>query len=186
MDHHRVETWVIEGQPDVGDPDGEMRAHLAGCLACRQFAAQWTAVHTILTASTLAQPRAGFKARWLARLEVDRRRSYRRQVVVSAGVAAAGCVVSFGLLATWILSAPATAFAAILTALFNLESQLQIVSDTVAVIFGAFPPYSSIGLITVSAAAGMAILVGYVGFGALWAASLYQAVLHTRNGGKLQ
>ncbi len=186
MDHRQIQAWLLEGQPAAGDPDGRMSDHLEACETCRLFGAQWLHVQSALVASPMARPQPGFESRWMRRLEADRTRRHHRQAALTTGLAAAGCIASFGLLAAWVLNAPAAAFSSLLAALLSLESQFQVVSDVVRVMSHAFPPYSTVGLVTLATAVGSGMLVAYVGFGALWAASFYRAVLHTRNGGKLQ
>jgi predicted anti-sigma-YlaC factor YlaD len=186
MDHGRVENWILDGQPADAADAGELQAHLDGCVPCRQFAAQWASVASVLDEVAMVSPPPGFQHRMWERLEADRIRSQSRQAALATGLAAVGCIASFGLLAAWILTAPATAFSALMTAIFNLESQVQVLADIVKLVFGAFPPFSGIYLITVTFTAALLAVSTYVGFGALWAASVYQAVLHTRNGGKPQ
>lgn len=186
MDHHQVQVWLLEGQPAAGDPEGRLSDHLESCETCRQIAAQWLQVQSALEASPMARPQPGFETRWLRRLEADRTRRHHRQAALTTGLAAAGCIASFGLLVAWVLNAPAAAFSSLLTALLSLESQIQVVSDVIRVMSHAFPPYAAVGLVTLATAVGSGMVIAYVGFGALWAASLYRAVLLTRNGGKLQ
>jgi predicted anti-sigma-YlaC factor YlaD len=179
MDHESVKVWILaDDSTDAASKLAE--AHLATCAECRAFAARWAAARQVLAAPVVVNPESGFSQRWFARLESSRRLRHHRQAALTICVTALGAAGSFALMAWSILDAPASAVGSVLEALVSLDVQFRVVLESLRIVLNTLPPLASTALLSFAAAAALGLILVYTSFSALWTASFYQAVLHTR------
>jgi len=96
MNHTPYEDWLLEDPNLTGkglstEEHADLQDHLAQCPACqRMYQALWR-VEDQLNEARMLQPAKGFRARWLARLEIDIVKKHRDQSLrlfgLSAGLA---------------------------------------------------------------------------------------------------
>lgn len=103
MNHHIYEDWLFDHYENTEEPltvqqADELRSHLQSCESCRSLSEAWREVGALLHDAPVRGPRLGFSARWKARLEYERRRSYQRQTVTVLALGTTGAVALIGLL----------------------------------------------------------------------------------------
>jgi anti-sigma factor RsiW len=96
--HHPYEEWLLGSLDEAlpAEQAAELEAHLHDCPACRALSDSWQLAEHTLRRAPLAAPRAGFSARWLQRVDVERQRSHRRQGLLIFGL---NLLLAAGLLA---------------------------------------------------------------------------------------
>jgi predicted anti-sigma-YlaC factor YlaD len=181
MDHEQARIQLLEGAPPDSDASRLLDDHLAQCAECRAFAAGWAAANRALRGQSVLAPAPGFPQRWLARLELARRRRHRRQMGLALGLSMLGSVSTFVLLAWWVLASPGELMDVILSQLVRLDFQIWFVLDLIRIFVGALPLLASVALAWAGLAIGLGLIMLYTGFSALWTASFYRAVLQTRS-----
>ena len=102
MDHQPFETWMVTEEPLLPDQEQRLHEHIEICESCRQMSIAWQEVQGIFSATTLAEPSAGFTERWQARLneinEAETARSQRRASWLFFGVTMGAALLILGFL----------------------------------------------------------------------------------------
>lgn len=80
MSHQPFEMWLLSGAILDKEQNTKLQAHLKTCKPCHKLACNLTHVDQTLTSASLAQPRAGFAARFQASLPSRQAARQRRQV----------------------------------------------------------------------------------------------------------
>lgn len=181
MDHEQVRSWILDAQAMDATKARLAADHLASCADCQAFAARWRQTRLALEMRPSVSPTAGFTGRWFERLVAARQRRHRRQLILALCLLAIGTSATFGVMAWAVLGSPAAAAGVILGQVASLTAQIQAIGDSVRIVADLLPPFASLGLVWAAAAAALGFITLYTGFSALWTASVYRAVLKTRN-----
>ena len=102
MDHQPFETWMVTEELLLPDQEQRLHEHLEICESCRQMSTAWQEVQGIFSATTLAEPSAGFTERWQVRFnemsETETARSQRRASWLFFGLTMGAALLILGFL----------------------------------------------------------------------------------------
>ncbi len=102
MNHRLYEEWLFAYQDSEDELTPQqttaLREHLQGCEACRLLANAWQDLELRLQDVPLLAPEPGFTNRWEKRLQVERQRVQRRQVVITLAFILSGVLALGGTL----------------------------------------------------------------------------------------
>ena len=136
MDHQPFETWMVTEELLLPDQEQRLHEHLEICESCRQMSTAWQEVQGIFSATTLAEPSAGFTERWQVRFnemsETETARSQRRASWLFFGLTMGAALLILGFLVIQFFStvqAPVQVFiyaVTILAGLVTLANAVQV------------------------------------------------------------
>lgn len=142
MNHKRYENWLFAEQELAEQDLVSLQDHMQGCEECSTLAASWQVVETHLRLAPMQSPRAGFAARFEARLDVERKRLNQRQtfaVMAFSVVAATLLFVSLLILVwPWLRSPDVFLWNWIYRA-FTFANYAEATSDFLAPLFRSVP-----------------------------------------------
>jgi hypothetical protein len=180
MDHADVQAWILDNpskQVVVPEP---IQQHLAGCAECQKFASRWAAVRQAFATRPVAVPAAGFAERWMARLELARRRRHQRQVVYALLTSGLGAGAALVTMMAWLVNSPAAVASLILGQIAAIDVETHVIIDSLRIVAASLPPLANVGLAWLLTTLMLGLIMVYTGFSALWTASFYRSVLQTR------
>jgi hypothetical protein len=126
MSHQPFEDLLFSDGALNQRQESALHDHIQSCDSCYQLSLAWRETESQLQAAPVIAPRAGFVARWNARLELDQKRRQGRQnliMLVSTWGAAAVLLVGLVYLAWPLIQSPKIV---ILTYLYQLIGLLSL------------------------------------------------------------
>lgn len=136
MGHQPFETWMLSEETLLPDQEQRLHDHIEICESCRQMSNAWQEVQGIFSATTLAEPSAGFTERWQFRFNemsmAEIARSQRRASWLFFGVTTGAALLILGFLVIQFFStvqAPVQVFiygVTMLAGLMTLANAVQV------------------------------------------------------------
>ena len=168
MNHQPFEDWLLNDKPITQEQKRELDIHVRTCAYCAALAETGIALKSVKKAS----PKAGFTARFEARLVERKLAEQRRRLWGSVFFTVGGLVLLMWLFSPYLfsfLSAPATWIAAIVQWIVFIVTTVQALAQAGSVFVQIIPDF-------LTPFAWMVLLSAIAGVGLLWTVSIWRFV----------
>lgn len=168
MNHQPFEEWLLNDKPITQEQKRELDLHMRTCTYCAALAETGIALKSVKKAS----PKAGFTARFEARLVERKLAEQRRRLWGSVFFTVGGLVLLMWLFSPYLfsfLSAPATWIAALVQWTVFIVTTVQALAQAGSVFVHIIPDF-------LTPFAWMVLLSAIAGVSLLWTVSIWRFI----------